>query len=312
MNRAERETVAAIRRDGELTVVPLRHPGRWVAATVLTVALGGTLWSFAKNQNVSWPTVGTFLFNGLIFHGIVVTLYLTVVAMVIGVIGGTLVATMRTSKNPIVSSIAKAYVWFFRGTPILIQIIFWGYFGAIYPRIAIGIPFTHVTWFSEQSSSLITATMAAILSLGMNEIAYSSEIVRGGINGVTRGQTEAAYSLGLTPAQTTRRVVLPQAMRIIIPPMGNEVLTMLKETSLVSVIAGRDLMTADEQIYSQNYRVIPLLVVAGLWYLLLTSLLSIPQRRLERHFGRSAVAAGQSGLARMLAGGLASRFGSRT
>jgi polar amino acid transport system permease protein len=312
MNRAERETVAAIRRDGELTVVPLRHPGRWVAATVLTVALGGTLWSFAKNQNVSWPTVGTFLFNGLILHGIVVTLYLTVVAMVIGVIGGTLVATMRTSKNPIVSSIAKAYVWFFRGTPILIQIIFWGYFGAIYPRIAIGIPFTHVTWFSEQSSSLITATMAAILSLGMNEIAYSSEIVRGGINGVTRGQTEAAYSLGLTPAQTTRRVVLPQAMRIIIPPMGNEVLTMLKETSLVSVIAGRDLMTADEQIYSQNYRVIPLLVVAGLWYLLLTSLLSIPQRRLERHFGRSAVAAGQSGLARMLAGGLASRFGSRT
>ena len=312
MNRAERETVAAIRKDGELTVVPLRHPGRWVAATVLTIALGGTLWSFAKNQNVSWPTVGTFLFNGLILHGIVVTLYLTVVAMVIGVIGGTLVATMRTSKNPIVSSIAKAYVWFFRGTPILIQIIFWGYFGAIYPRIALGIPFTHVTWFSEQSSSLITATMAAILSLGMNEIAYSSEIVRGGINGVTRGQTEAAYSLGLTPAQTTRRVVLPQAMRIIIPPMGNEVLTMLKETSLVSVIAGRDLMTADEQIYSQNYRVIPLLVVAGLWYLLLTSLLSIPQRRLERHFGRGAVAAGQSGLARMLAGGLASRFGSRT
>ena len=165
--------------------VPLRHPGRWVAATVLTIALGGTLWSFAKNQNVSWPTVGTFLFNGLILHGIVVTLYLTVVAMVIGVIGGTLVATMRTSKNPIVSSIAKAYVWFFRGTPILIQIIFWGYFGAIYPRIALGIPFTHVTWFSEQSSSLITATMAAILSLGMNEIAYSSEIVRGGINGVT-------------------------------------------------------------------------------------------------------------------------------
>ena len=312
MSREEREAVATIRKDGELTVVPLRHPGRWVAATVLTVALGGTLWSFAKNQNVSWPTVGTYLFNGLILHGIVVTLYLTVVAMVIGVIGGTLVATMRTSKNPIVSSIAKAYVWFFRGTPILIQIIFWGYFGAIYPRIAIGIPFTHVTWFSEQSSSLITATMAAILSLGMNEIAYSSEIVRGGINGVTRGQTEAAYSLGLTPAQTTRRVVLPQAMRIIIPPMGNEVLTMLKETSLVSVIAGRDLMTADEQIYSQNYRVIPLLVVAGLWYLLLTSLLSIPQRRLERHFGRGAVSAGQSGLARMLAGGLAARFGSRT
>lgn len=296
-----------------LEVVPLRHPWRWVAAAVLLVGLAGLMWSFAKNNNFAWSTVLHYLFSSLILHGVVVTLYLTVVAMVIGVLGGTIVATMRASANPVVSTVARAYVWFFRGTPILIQIIFWGYFGALYPRFMLGVPFTHITWFSTQSSTLISPTLAAILSLGMNEIAYSSEIVRGGIAGVSKGQHEAAYSLGLTPTVTTRKIVLPQAMRIIIPPMGNEVLTMLKETSLVSVITGRDLMTATQQIYSQNYQVIPLLIVASLWYLFLTTVLSVPQRHLERRFGRGATQlSGDSGLARMFVGGWTSKFGTRS
>lgn len=273
------------------------------SALVLLIALAGTVWSFAKNPNVQWSIVGHYFFNGLIVNGIIVTLYLTFIAMAIGVAGAIVIAVMRLSSNPVLSSIAKFYIWFFRGTPVLIQIIFWGYVGALYPQVKLGIPFTHVTFLSGNSSALITPTLAAILSLGLNEIAYSGEIIRGGISGVAKGQVEAAHSLGLTPGQTTRKIVLPQAMRIVVPPMGNEVLTMLKETSLVSVIAGRDLMTAAQQIYSQNYQVIPLLVVAGIWYLLLTSLLSYPQRLLERRYGQSRVSAmGTSGARRMFAG----------
>lgn len=291
--------------DNDLCVIPLRHPGRWVAAAILVVTFLGTTWSFAKNPNVGWHVVGHYLFNSLILNGTMVTLCLTAIAMLVGVVGGTIMATMRLSPNPIVSTFAKSYIWFFRGTPILIQIIFWGYFGAIYPSIKLGIPFTHVTFVTMNSGSVMTPMMAAILSLGLNEIAYSAEIVRGGIMGVSPGQTEAAYSLGITPTTTTRRIVLPQAMRIIVPPMGNEFLTMLKETALVSVISGRDLMTATQQIYSQTYQVIPLLVVASIWYLAMTSLLSIPQRWLERRFGRARPAQmGTSGIRRVFFGGV--------
>ncbi len=286
----------------DLRVVPLRHPWRTASAVVVVVAGVGAVWSLVKNPNVEWGIVRHYFVDGLVTNGVLVTLYLTFIAMAIGIVGGTAMAVMRLSENPVVSAFARFYIWFFRGTPILIQIIFWGYAGAIYPKVMIGIPFTHVTWFTAESSSLITPMLAAILSLGLNEIAYFAEIVRGGISGVSKGQTEAAYSLGLTPGATTRRIVLPQAMRIIVPPTGNEVLTMLKETSLVSVIAGRDLMTAVQQIYSQNYQVIPLLVVGGLWYLILTSVLSVPQRALERRFGRSTVSAGTSGVRRMLFG----------
>jgi polar amino acid transport system permease protein len=289
--------------DEVLQVVPLRHPWRLSAAGFLIVTLAGTIWSIAKNPNVEWSIVGHYFFSGLVVNGVLVTLYLTFIAMVIGIVGAVGVAVMRLSENPVLSSIAKFYIWFFRGTPVLIQIIFWGYIGALYPQVKLGIPFTHVTFWSTGSSAVITPMLAAILSLGLNEIAYSGEIIRGGISGVAKGQAEAAYSLGLTPAQTTRKIVLPQAMRIVVPPMGNEVLTMLKETALVSVIAGRDLMTAVQQIYSQNYQVIPLLVVAGIWYLLLTSLLSYPQRVLERRYGRSRVSAlGSSGTRRLLVG----------
>jgi polar amino acid transport system permease protein len=219
--------------------------------------------------------------------------------MVIGLVGGVGVAIMRLSQNYVLRWVALAYVWFFRGTPVLVQIIFWGFLGAFYPRIIIGIPFTDVVFFDEQTSRLVTGTTAAILALGLNEIAYAAEIVRGGISSVATGQREAAASLGLSPAVTLRKVVLPQAMRVIVPPMGNEVITMLKTTALVSVIAGKDLLTNLQQAYAQNFRVIPLLVVASLWYLAMVTVLSLAQSRLEKRFGRgfSAARAPRSGAA---------------
>ncbi len=269
-----------------LQAVPVRHVGRTVAAVVVAVVVLSVLWSLGKNPNLDWPTIGQYLLAELTLRGIVVTITLTVVSMVIGIVGGVGVAVMRLSDNYVLRWVALAYVWFFRGTPVLVQIIFWGYLGAFYPRTTIGIPFTDVVFFDERTSTLVTATTAAILALGLNEIAYAAEIVRGGITSVAPGQREAAASLGLSPAVTMRKVVLPQAMRVIVPPMGNEVITMLKTTALVSVIAGKDLLTNLQQAYAQNFRVIPLLVVASLWYLAMVTVLSVAQSRLEKRFGR--------------------------
>lgn len=280
-------------------VRPLRHPGRLVAAVLVGLLAFGVLRSLLTNPNIGWPLVREYLFASVTLHGVGVTLLLTAASMVIGVIGGILIAVMRLSENPVVSGVARAFIWFFRGTPVLVQIIFWGYLGALYPFISLGIPFTDVTFFSGRTSDVITAPMAALLALGLNEAAYAAEIVRGGVSAVDRGQSEAALSLGLSPAATLRRIVLPQAMRVIVPPMGNEVITMLKTTALVSVIAGQDLMTIVQRIYSQNYQVIPLLVVASLWYLALTSALSVPQAWLERRYGRGHDPARTSVLARL-------------
>lgn len=257
---------------------------------VVAVVVASVLWSLAKNPNLDWPTIGEYLFAELTLRGAVVTVVLTVVSMVIGVVGGIGVAIMRLSENYVLRWVAVAYVWFFRGTPVLVQIIFWGYLGAFYPNITIGIPFTDVVFLDERTSTLVTATTAAILALGLNEVAYAAEIVRGGIQSVASGQREAAASLGLSPAVTMRKVVLPQAMRVIVPPMGNEVITMLKTTALVSVIAGKDLLTNLQQAYAQNFRVIPLLVVASLWYLAMVTVLSIVQSRLEKRYGRGFTA----------------------
>ena len=257
---------------------------------VVAVVVASVLWSLAKNPNLDWPTIGEYLFAELTLRGAVVTVVLTVVSMVIGVVGGIGVAIMRLSENYVLRWVAVAYVWFFRGTPVLVQIIFWGYLGAFYPNITIGIPFTDVVFLDERTSTLVTATTAAILALGLNEVAYAAEIVRGGIQSVASGQREAAASIGLSPAVTMRKVVLPQAMRVIVPPMGNEVITMLKTTALVSVIAGKDLLTNLQQAYAQNFRVIPLLVVASLWYLAMVTVLSIVQSRLEKRYGRGFTA----------------------
>jgi polar amino acid transport system permease protein len=265
---------------------PVRHYGRWLSAAALLYLAFALIWSLAHNPIMDWQTVGEYMLKGLTLRGLVVTIELTVIAMAIGILGGTLLAVMRLSDNPVLSSMAWFYIWFFRGTPVLVQILFWAFLGALYPRLFCGIPFTGVVFGSAATSSVIGAFAAGILALGLNEAAYASELVRAGIIAVDTGQRKAALSLGMSNALTLRYVVLPQAMRVVIPPMGNETIGMLKTTSLVSVIAGSDLLTNLQKAYAQNYQIIPLLVVASLWYLLLTTLLSVGQYYLEKHFGK--------------------------
>ncbi|MFF2369129.1 amino acid ABC transporter permease [Agromyces sp. NPDC058110] len=273
-------------RPRPIEAVPVRHPGRWIAAVLIVIFTIGAGVSILQNPNLDLSTVGEYLFKPLTLNGVVITLWLTLASMTMGVAGGILVAVMRLSPNPVLSIAAMLFIWVFRGTPLLLQLIFWGFIGAFIPKLVIGIPFTSVEFWSFSTSDLIPATVAALLALGLNEMAYAAEIVRAGIQSVDPGQTEAAHSLGMSPAKTLRRIVLPQAMRVIIPPMGNETITMLKSTSLVAIVAGDDLMSNIREAYTQNYKIIPLLIVAAIWYLLLTSILSIPQMWLERRYGR--------------------------
>ncbi|MEI5011671.1 amino acid ABC transporter permease [Streptomyces sp. PmtA] len=297
----------------DLVVVPVRNHGRWVAAAASLAALVGLVGSLAKNDNLRWDIVGEYLFADLIFDGLFTTLWLTAAAMVLGLALGTLIAVMRLSSSPVLYGLATFFVWIFRGTPLLVQIIFWGYAAALYKYVMIGVPFTDITFFQAETNSLLTPAVAALLALGLNEAAYASEIVRAGIQSVDTGQTEAAHSLGMRPALTMRRIVLPQAMRVIIPPMGNETINMLKMTALVSVISAHDLMSNIQDVYAQNYQVIPMLVVASLWYLALVTLLGIPQAWLERRYGRGTAHAQQVSPLQRLLGGTArpARVGNR-
>jgi polar amino acid transport system permease protein len=192
---------------------------------------------------------------------------------------------MRLSPNPLLSGASWLYIWFFRGTPVLVQLLFWYFIAALYPTIALGIPFGPALVHAN-ANTLITPVTAAILGLGLNEGAYMAEIVRAGMISVDEGQTDAAQSLGMTRVQTMRRIVLPQAMRVIIPPTGNETISMLKTSSLASVITVTELLYAAQLIYARNYKEIPLLIVASIWYISFTSVLYIGQYYLERHFGR--------------------------
>jgi polar amino acid transport system permease protein len=275
--------------EGAERVVPLRHPGRWIAALLIVIALVAATRSAVANSAFEWGTVGHYLFSRTVLDGLVLTLELTALAMVIGVVGGVVLAVMRLSPNPLISGASWVYIWFFRGTPVLLQIYFWFYLSSLYPTISFGIPFGP-TFFHASANSLITKLAAGALALGLNEAAYMGEIVRAGILSVDRGQTEAASSLGLTSMTTMRRIVLPQAMRVIIPPLGNETISMLKTTSLVSVIALADLLDTVQQIYTANFKIIPLLVVAALLYLMVTSVLYVGQFFLERRFARGTVA----------------------
>lgn len=290
-------------RADAMTAVSVRHWGRWVGAAVALVVLASLVHSLWVNSNVGRHTIGHYLFAPLTLRGVLVTIELTVIAMAIGIVGGVVIAVMRLSRNPVLTGIAWLYIWFFRGTPQLVQILFWGFLGAVYPKITLGIPFVHVVLFSGESSRLIGAFTAALLGLGLNEVAFASEIIRGGMLSVDHGQSEAAMSLGMSSGQTLRKIVLPQAMRVIIPPMGNETIGMLKNTSLVSVISGHDLLTNLQNVYEQTYQVIPLLIVASLWYLALTTLLSVGQYFLERHFARGFGRGSQTGRPKADAGG---------
>jgi polar amino acid transport system permease protein len=256
-----------------------------VAVALLAVLAAMFVHTVLTNDNFRWNVVGSYLFSGPVLNGLGNTLVLTVISMVIGIVGGILLAVMRLSPNPILSSVAALYIWVFRGTPLIAQLLFWNFLSALYPRLALGIPFGP-EWISFDTNQLINQFAACLLGLGLNEAAYMAEIVRGGIQSVDHGQTEAAGALGMSRAQTLRRIVLPQAMRVIIPPTGNETISMLKTTSLVVVIGYFELLTSVQRIYSVNFQTIPLLIVAAAWYLALTSVLSIGQGFVERRFGR--------------------------
>ncbi len=250
---------------------------------IVLLISGRLLYSIATNPRFQWSVVGDNMFQGPVIDGVVITLELTVLAMIIGVALGILLAVMRLSSNPLVSWVAWIYIWLFRGTPVLVQLLLWYAIGALYPSITFGLPFGGLN-----ANDYITPFMAGLLALGFNEGAYMSEIVRAGIISVDEGQTEAAQALGMSRLQTMRRVVLPQAMRVIVPPTGNETISMLKTSSLVSVITVTDLLFSVEQISSRTFQTIPLLFTATIWYLALTSVLSVGQYYLERRFARGS------------------------
>jgi polar amino acid transport system permease protein len=284
---ATTDTTAPVRPD-EIKAISVRHPGRWVAAAIVLVLAAALAKSIATNPRFQWGIVGHYFFSSRVLHGLVVTLELTAISMGIGIALGTLLAVMRLSPNPLVSGASWLYIGLFRGTPVLVQILFWSFISALYPQLSLGIPFGP-QFAHFNANSVITPFVAGMLALGLNEGAYMAEIVRAGIISVEEGQTEAAQALGMTRLQTMRRIVLPQAMRVIIPPTGNETISMLKTTSLVSVIATTELLYSVQLIYAVNYRTIPLLIVASIWYLIVTTVLTIGQYYLERHFGRGSM-----------------------
>ena len=274
-------------RPDDIVAVPVRRPGRWIAAAIVVVIAAALIRSILTNPRFEWSVVGEYLFDHRILEGLLVTIELTAIAMVIGVALGVLLAVMRVSTNPLVSRAAWLYIWFFRGTPVLVQLLFWYYIAALYPKLGLGIPFGPA-FVHPDVNKLITAFRAAVLGLGLNEGAYMAEIVRAGMISVDEGQTDAAQSLGMTRVQTLRRIVLPQAMRVIIPPTGNETISMLKTTSLASVIAVTELLYSAEQIFAVNYKTIQLLIVASIWYIVCTSVLYVGQHYLERYYGRGS------------------------
>jgi polar amino acid transport system permease protein len=277
-------------RPEDIRAVPVRHPGRWIAAAIVLVIAVAVVHSIATNPRFEWSVVGNYLFDERILEGVRVTIELTVIAMAIGILLGIVLAVMRLSPNPLVSGGSWLYIWFFRGTPVLVQLLFWYNIAALYPKVDLGVPFGPA-FIHADANSLITPYTAAILGLGLNEGAYMAEIVRAGIISVPEGQSDAAQSLGMTRLQTMRRIVLPQAMRVIIPPTGNETISMLKTSSLASVIVVTELLYASQLIYSVNFKTIQLLIVASIWYIVLTSILYVGQGFLERHYGRGAARA---------------------
>jgi polar amino acid transport system permease protein len=278
-----------------ITAVPVRHPGRWVGAAVVLVLAAMLVNSFFENKQYNWPIIKKYAFTGPIIHGVVVTLELTAAAMAIGIVGGILLAVCRLSPNPVVSGASWFYIWVFRGTPVLVQILLWFNLSFLFPQLSIGIPFGP-TFVTGSTNSLISALTAGILGLGLNEAAYMAEIVRAGILSVDEGQAEAASALGMSRTLIMRRIVLPQAMRVIVPPTGNETISMLKTSSLVSVIAVAELLQQTQAIINRTYATVPLLLMASLWYLAMTSVLTVGQFYLELHYGRGASRTAPTGM----------------
>lgn len=266
-------------------IIRTKHAKTWVLASIVLLFVGLVVYTIATRPALEWGTVAQYMFDPRILSGLWTTIYLTALAMTIGIVTGLIAAIMLRSKNPVLYGLASLYTWLFRAIPGLVQLLIWFNLASLFPMIDVGIPFM-TPWFSVSPNDIMTPLLAACLGLGLSEGAYMAEIIRGGLLSVGKGQAEAAAALGLSSRQTLFRIVLPQAMRPIIPATGNQLIGMLKYTSLASVISVSELLQSAQQIYNVNFRIFPLLVVASIWYIILTSILTVGQRFLERHFDR--------------------------
>ncbi len=261
-------------------VVPAPQRGRWITAGVVVTLVAAFVYVVVTGDGVRWKEIPGYLLDPTILAGVRLTLLFTFLSMALGLIGGLTLEVLRRSRNPVLTKLSGAYIWFFRGTPLLVQIIFWFNIQLFIPRVTIGS-------FELEMNALVSPFTAAVLALSLNEAAYLAEIIRAGLLSVDKGQSEAALALGFTPMQALRRIILPQALRFTIPPIGNQTISMLKTTSLVSVVAAQDLLTRAQNIYARNFLIIELLIVASLWYLLLTTFASFIQYWIERRLSRS-------------------------
>ncbi|MFG2812483.1 amino acid ABC transporter permease [Streptomyces sp. NPDC048410] len=268
-------------------IVPRRHPGRWLAAAVALLVLAMVLNSVVRNDAFQWQVVGQYFTTAAVLDGLLLTLWLTAAVMVLAFLLGTGMAVLRLSANPVLRTLSWGYVWIFRSTPLLVQLLFWFNIGALYPTLGIGIPFGP-EFISVKTVNLLGPTLTALIGLTLHETAYAAEVIRGGILSVDAGQTEAAQALGLGRGRTLRRIVVPQAMRSIVPTAGNMLIGTLKGTSIVSVLAVHDLLFSVQLVYNRTYQVIPLLLVATVWYIAVTSVLNVGQYHVERYYGRGA------------------------
>jgi polar amino acid transport system permease protein len=271
-----------------IDAVPLRHPWRWVAAVVILILVGLFIYGAATNEAYGWGTFSKYILDERIVNGVWITIQLTIYSMVLAILLAVILAVMRLSPNPVFRSVSWVYLWIFRGTPVFVQLVFWGLVPTIYKNIQLGIPFGP-TFFHLNIQNLSLYFLSAVLGLAFNEAAYLAEIIRAGISSVPEGQSEASTALGMSWILTMRRTVLPQAMRVIIPPTGNEFIGQLKTTSLaVAVPFTLDLFGRQRDIAGVIFQPIPLLLVAAAWYLLITSILMVGQFYLERYFSRGA------------------------
>ncbi|MGA5871020.1 amino acid ABC transporter permease [Streptomyces cinereoruber] len=275
-----KEAAAPPPAEPPLRIVPARRTGQRAAAGAVIVLLALGLVSVVRNEAFQWDVVARYFTSASVLRGLGLTLWLTALVMVLGFALGTLLAVFRLSANPVLRAVSWGYVWFFRSTPILVQLLFWFNIGKLYPRI-----------LGVSTVNLLGPIAVAVIGLTLHEAAYAAEVVRGGILSVDRGQIEAAESLGLGRWRRLSRIVLPQAMRAIVPPAGNMLIGTLKGTSIVSVIAVQDLLYSTQLVYHRTYEVIPLLLVATLWYVAVTSVLSVGQYYVERHYARGTAGA---------------------
>ncbi|MFD9369971.1 amino acid ABC transporter permease [Streptomyces sp. NPDC060020] len=268
-------------------IVPRRRIGLRLSAAAALLVFAMVLVSVVRNDAFQWDVVGRYFTTTAVLDGLLLTLWLTGAVMVLGFLFGTVLAVMRLSANPVLRTLSWGYVWIFRSTPLLVQLLFWFNIGALYPTLGLGIPYGPQL-FTVKTVNLLGPTLTAVIGLTLHESAYAAEVVRGGILSVDPGQTEAAQALGLSRRRTLRRIVVPQAMRSIVPTAGNMLIGTLKGTSIVSVLAVHDLLYSVQLVYNQNYRVIPLLMVATLWYIAVTTVLSGGQYYVERYYARGS------------------------